>query len=109
MISAIQYERTCYESMFDRGHGNGKKVIEIFIPEHQLIINSGGGIFKSNRPFPEKTNVHGDVIGVKPTKNIEIDKNVVDKIVKVANLKFEFEKQQKELEPDLKSLWFSKK
>jgi hypothetical protein len=101
-IPALQYE---FE-VRDIVRGDREIIKEIFIPSHQVIITSKGGLFKAEKPRNvQSLHPRGGPQVERPLTNIQLPKELVEKIVLIANLKFEVNNKEKELAPDLEKVW----
>jgi len=104
-IPAFQYKIKVHEDMMDAVHGGGENIKEIFIPSYQLIINSLGGLFNAEKPRNvQSLSFEGPEVE-KPLTSIQLPFEFVEKIARVAKLKLEVSKLEKELAPDLKKVW----
>lgn len=104
-VPAVQYTVVCYNSSLEFDRGWATTVQEIFIPSEKLGFNSTGALFQT--PCARNSyNIHRNPAKhVAPLTDINLPLELVEKILLVAKLKFEYEEKQKELDIDLTLFW----
>jgi hypothetical protein len=83
-IPAVKYSIKVYEGIDDWNHGGGYDTIEIFIPSHKICVN-------------EQSTFASEEARGKEVSQISLPKELVDSIVKVADLKKQLESERKKL------------
>lgn len=103
-IPAVYYDARIFKTHLHYIRNIGIDLKEIFIPTHKLVFNEEWGASESEKP----QNVHSKrVCGPdikEPLTEIQLPSALVEKIVSVAQRKFELERKQKELENEVKEI-----
>jgi len=97
-VPAILYDIRVYSPLLPFNPAGDFKVKEIFIPSINVIINSGGSIFHSEKP--RNKNSHRGVQVENLTNKIHLPFEYVEKIKNLAKLKLEVDLKEKEIKKD---------